>query len=213
MKTNLLDNVSSEFDCNICISRSSSYICVFNTGIRNIEQFRLLIEKAFEAGKKLNINKYLFDATGIDFKESFIINCEYFYNIIFYIANISVAEKIALFVGRRGNSPFLLTKLTNYYMDNFKIFKSRNSAVEYLVKDAKIKAFKNLKYPCSAIPRYSTLELSVNSNKSACVLCRNTKFRFDPGTSSTHPFKCIQCGAEYAISDFPILKKTISSSV
>ena len=199
MKTNLLDNVLLKHQYKISISHNSSFICVSNAGEVNIEQSRLLAEKAFILGKKLNINRYLFDVSETDFNERFVTKCDYFYNSIFSIA--SAAEKIALLM-ERSSSEFLLKKLLNYYVDNFKLFQSKKSAVEYLVNDLKNETPAKLKYPCSSIPRNSKLKFSVNSNNAKCVLCRNTEFRFDPFTNRNQSFKCMKCGAEYSLSDF-----------
>ena len=205
MKTNLLDN-ALKHQLDISVSHNSSFICISNADIADIEHSRVIAQRAFDLGDKLNIKRYLFDVDVTDFNERFVTKCDFFYNLVLSIA--PAAEKIALLQEGCSNSNFLLKKLLNYYMDNFKIFRSKKSAVDYLVNDTKTGTHRKLIYPCSAIPRFSTLEFSVNKIKSRCVLCMNTEFRFDPYHNSNQSFKCMKCGAEYSLSDFSYTEKS-----
>ena len=201
MNTNLLDNIIADKCCDISISKNYSYIYINDSGYNN-DNHRDLTEKAFKIGRKLDIHKYLFDSSKLNYHYTFVKNCDYFYNTIFHLSSISVAEKIAILIGSNSQSYSLIYKLTKYYMDNFKVFSSRKSAVEYLIDDSSDSSRGKRKYPCSAIPKQSLLELRINTKKSACLLCGNTHFRFNPDRNQNNPFKCMQCGAEYSITDF-----------
>ncbi len=201
LKTLLAENIMKLNSFRIIQMQCSSFIYVKYSGIFNMQQSDLMTKRSFQLGKKLNIKKYLFDASDLLNNDNFIKKCDYFYNTIFYLPNIFTPEKIAFISGKDDKTNDFTKKLASFYLNNFRVFESKKTAIDYLINDSVKDTHEIEKYPCSAIPRGSTLELKINSQLATCSLCKDTVFKYNP-EQRKHPFRCMKCGAEYSIHNF-----------